>query len=264
MNTASPPNTVRRAAIIGGGLLAVLLIGWGAFAVVSLIASERTTAPVSVNGSVRHVIVGLDAGGMTLHGGAATSVTGTRTVERNFRAPTFSETLTGDTLTVKSRCPSFVNSLCSVNYDLNVPADVTVEAKSSGGSLNASDLTGDLTLSSSAGSVSVTGATGRLKLSSSAGSVKVNESRSTEINARSSAGSVKISLLAPPTNVDLSSSAGSTTLELPRTSAAYDVDASSSAGSSTVTVDTSTSSARKIRVRSWAGSVQVSYSAATG
>jgi Putative adhesin len=263
MNTASP-NPVRRAAIIGGGLLALLAIGWGVFTAVGLIAREKTSDPVSINGSVRHVIVDLDAGGMTLHGGAAPSVTGTRTVERNFRAPSFSETLTGDTLTVKSRCPSFVNSLCSVNYDLNVPAEVTVEAKSSGGSLTASDITGDLTLSSSAGSVSVTGGSGRLKLSSSAGSVKVSESRSTEINARSSAGSMKVSLLAPPTNVDLSSSAGSTTLEVPRTSDAYDVDASTSAGSSTVTVDTSTSSARKIRVRSSAGSVKVTYSAAAG
>ncbi len=263
MNTASF-NPVRRAAILGGALLAALGIGWGAFTVVGLIAREKTSAPVSVDGSVRHVIVDLDAGGMTLHGGVTTSVTGTRTVVRTFRGPTFSETLTGDTLTVKSRCPSFVNTFCSVSYDLNVPANVTVEAKSSGGSLTASDVAGDLTLSSSAGSVSVTGATGRLKLSSSAGGVKVSESRSTEINARSSAGSVKVSLLAPPTNVDLSSSAGSTTLELPRTSDSYDVDASTSAGSSTVTVDTSTSSARKIRVRSSAGNVRVTYSTAAG
>jgi Putative adhesin len=258
------PNPVRRAAIIGGGVLAVLIIGWGAFSVVGFIARQKTTAPISVNESVRHIIVDLDAGSMKLHGGTATSVTGTRTVERNFRAPTFSETLTGDTLTVKARCPAFANGYCSVNYDLNVPADVTVQATSSGGSLTSSDIAGDLTLSSSGGSVSVTGATGRLKLSSSAGSVKVSETRSTEINARSSAGSVKISLLAPPTNVDLSSSAGSATLELPRTPDAYDVDASSSAGSSTVTVDTATSSARKIRVRSSAGSVRVTYSAGAG
>jgi Putative adhesin len=263
MNTASP-NPVRRGAIIGGGLLAVIVIGWGAFSVVELIARQKTSAPISVNGSVRHIIVDLDAGGMTLHGGAATVVTGTRTVERSLRAPTFSETLTGDTLTVKSRCQSFVNGFCSVSYDLNVPAGVTVEATSSGGSLTASDIAGDLTLSSSAGSVSVTGATGRLMLSSSAGSVKVSETRSTEINARSSGGSVKVSLLAPPTNVDLSSSAGSATVELPRTSDAYDVDASSEAGSSTVDVDTATSSGRKIRVRSSAGSVKVSYSAAAG
>jgi Putative adhesin len=261
---ATSPNPVRRAAIIGGALFAVLFIGWGAFSVVEFIARQKTTAPVSVDGSVRHLIVDLDAGGMTLHGGATTIVTGTRRVERSLRAPTFSETLTGDTLTVKSRCQSFVNGFCSVHYDLIVPAGVTVEATSSGGSLTVSDIAGDLTLSSSAGSVSVTGATGRLKLLSSAGSVKVSETRSTEINARSSAGSVKISLLVPPTNVDLSSSAGSATLELPRTSDAYDVDASSSAGSSTVDVDTATSSARKIRVRSSAGSVKVIYGAAAG
>jgi DNA-binding NarL/FixJ family response regulator len=92
----------------------------------------------------------------------------------------------------------------------------------------------------------------------------VEQYYASELLAGDNAGSVKISLLAPPTNVDLSSSAGSTTLELPRTSDAYDVDASSTAGSSTVTVDTSTSSARKIRVRSSAGSVKVTYSAAAG
>jgi Putative adhesin len=257
------PNPVRRAAILGGSLLAVLIIGWGALSVVGLIARQKTSAPISINGSVRRIIVDLDAGGMTLHGGAATVVTGTRTVERSVRSPSFSETLTGETLPVKARCQSFMTGFCSVHYDLNVPADVTVEATSSGGSLTASDIAGDLTLDSSAGSVSVTGATGHLKLSSSAGSVKVSETRSTEINARSSGGSVKVSLLAPPTNVDLSSSAGSATLELPRTSDAYDVDASSTAGSSTVTVDTATSSARKIRVQSSAGSVMVNYRAAT-
>jgi Putative adhesin len=254
------PQPVRRAAIIGGSLLAVAFIGWGAFTVVGRIAREKTTSAVSVSGSVRHVIVDLDAGALTLHGGAASAVTGTRTVERNFSGPTFSETVAGDTLTVKSRCPSFLDSVCSVSYELTVPADVTVEAKSSGGSLTVADVAGDLTLNSSAGSVSVSGATGRLKLSSSAGDVRVSDTRSTEINARSSAGNVKVSLVAPPTNVDLSSSAGSATLELPRTPDAYAIDASTSAGSSTVDVDTSTSSARKVRVRSSAGDVKVTYS----
>jgi Putative adhesin len=263
MNNAAP-NPVRRAAIIGGSLIAATFIGFGVLSAVGLIAREKTTTSVSISGAVRHVVVDLDAGSLTLHGGSTSSVTGTREVERNFRAPTFSETLTGDTLTVKSRCSAFLNGFCSVSYDLNVPADVTVRATSSGGSLTVSDVAGDLTLNSSAGSVLVTGATGRLTLSSSAGKVKVSETRSTEINARSSAGDVRVSLLAPPTSVDVSSSAGSVSLEVPRTPDAYDVDASTSAGDRTVDVDTSKSSARKIRVRSSAGNVKVIYSAAAG
>jgi Putative adhesin len=253
-------NPFRRLVIIVGVVILLVAIAAGVSSAAAVITRKTTTDQVKIDGTIRRVVIDLDAGSISLTGTGESGATGTRKVEKSFRSPTFSEKLEGDTLNVKASCPTaFFSDLCSVSYELSVPADVIVEGRSSGGRIRTTGMTGDLDLKSSAGSVDVTGAKGRLILSSSAGGVTVKDSRSTDVKAHSSAGSVRVGLLDPATNVDANSSAGSVTVALPRSSDAYNVDASSSAGSETVDVDTSASSPRTIRAKSSAGSVTVTY-----
>jgi hypothetical protein len=253
-------NPFRRLVIIIGVAIMLVAIAGGVASAAAVISRKTTTDPVKIDGTIRRVVIDLDAGSISLTGTSESGMSGTRRMEKSFRSPTVSEKLDGDTLTVKATCPSSMFSdFCSVSYQLSVPADVIVEGQSSGGRITTVGIVGDLDLESSAGSVNVTGAKGRLLLSSSAGSVTVKDSRSTDVTAYSSAGSVKVSLLDPPNKVDAESSAGSVTIALPRGNDTYNVDATSSAGSAKVDVDTSASSPRTIRAESSAGSVSVTY-----
>ena len=256
----SPSSPVRRLAIGVGAVIMLATIATGTSTAIGLVAREKLTEPFTINGTVRHVVINMDAGSVVLRGTSADGVTGTRRIERSYRAPTYSEKLDGDTLTITASCPNvFLGNFCSVVYELAVPADVTVQAVSDGGNIISNAVTGDLDLSSSAGGIDVTGAKGRLQLSSSAGNVDVNNSRSPEVNAHSSAGDVRIELLDAPTKIEADSSAGSVAVIVPRTPGGYRVDASTSAGSESVEVDTSATSQRTISVESSAGNVDVLY-----
>jgi len=113
---------------------------------------------------------------------------------------------------------------------------------------------------SSAGGVKVTGLTGPLTLRTSAGSIRGENLRSTTVDAETSAGEVLLSFAEPPQDVRASTSAGSATVLVPDDGTSYAVDASTSAGSESVAVRTDPTSDRSIEVTSSAGSVRVGYS----
>ena len=264
---ADPPATGRRSgrlvAIVVAALISLAVLVWLAFSVVQVLAHETRRETFAIDGTVRHMVIDLDDGSVTLHGVDVESVTGTRRIEKGLHSPHFRETLVGDTLRITSGCSSWFSTWCEVSYDLYVPRGVTVDAHSSGGSVKASGLTGDLTLKSSAGGVSVDGSSGRLRLHSSAGSVKVTNASSRDIQASSSAGSVLLAFLVPPSSVTATSSAGSVRVALPNGPTLYRVDANSSAGGTDVAVNTSPTATRTIRAQSSAGSVHVVYGTAT-
>jgi hypothetical protein len=82
---------------------------------------------------------------------------------------------------------------------------------------------------------------------------------SSAVQAESSGGGVHLSFVQPPTNVDVTSSGGSVTVDLPDTGDFYRVDASASGGSVRNGVRTDPSSARVIHATSSGGGVRVDY-----
>jgi Putative adhesin len=145
---------------------------------------------------------------------------------------------------------------CRTDVTLRLPADVEVVAKSSAGGVTARGLTGDADIESSAGSIRVHDHTGALRAHSSAGGVEVSGLRTDDAEITSSAGGVTVTAVTPPRQLLVSSSAGGVTVTLPG-GEAYDLDASSSAGSTTVEVPTDPDSPYRVEVRSSAGGVTV-------
>jgi putative adhesin len=99
----------------------------------------------------------------------------------------------------------------SVKVDVETPANLTLDARSTDGNLTAAGLHGDLTIHSSDGSQELTGLSGNLKLHSSDGSLRVRNA-SGALEARSSDGNQDIA--GSFSSLQLHSSDGSITLEL--------------------------------------------------
>ena len=103
------------------------------------------------------------------------------------------------------------HSSSSVKVDVETPANLTLDARSSDGNLTAAGLHGDLTIHTSDGSQELTGLSGNLKLHSSDGHLRVQNASGT-LEARSSDGNQDIA--GSFTSLQLHTSDGSITLEL--------------------------------------------------
>jgi DUF4097 and DUF4098 domain-containing protein YvlB len=250
---------MRRPLLIAGSVLAVTTVGYGIFAAVSFMAHSRTRSAISMPGEITTIELDLSAGDVVLTGDNVDTVSGERIVDRGLRAPSFKEERVGTTLRLKASCPPLVGVNCNVRYELRVPASVKVTGSSDGGTIRTDGVTGSVDVSSSGGSVTIVGSVGEVHASSSGGSVKVLDSRSKTVEADSSGGSVRLSFLDPPTNVDASSSGGGVSIALPRDESGYNVDASSSGGSRRVDVRTDPDSPKLIKADSSGGNVTVEY-----
>jgi hypothetical protein len=215
--------------------VAVSVLSWG----VGRTETQQLTTETA-GGDVR---VEADCGSIALLEGAPGVVTTQAKIRSAWREPTVTSRLEGGQVRVTVDCPA-LSFGSSVSLVVQVPPGGAVEAHSSAGSVSATRLSSDLTLSSSAGSVTAT------------------EVSSARVSADSSAGAVSLTWAASadPTTVSATSSAGSVRVSVPDVAGvAWRVDADSSAGSTTVEVRTDPSSDRTITARSSAGSVSVGY-----
>ncbi len=232
----------RRVAVIGGLVVAVLLVGLAVQSLTGLMA-RRSEDVTSSFASVRAVDVSLGAGAIRVVGtdepvGSTATVRWRRTWD--WSRPTLSAVVVDGTLRLRSRCRAVLGT-CTVSATVLVPRGSAVTAHSSAGSVRASGVDGDV------------------RLDSSAGSVTGESLRSGSVRATSSAGSVRVSMATPAQRVQASSSAGSVDVTVPDDATAYRVDARTSAGSRRIDVRTDPASARLISVSSSAGSVRVAY-----
>lgn len=275
----APLRPARRWVLGVGVVLSLLLILYGVLVMINLLGrtTETTTATLP---ATRPLLTVSSSGGSIRVGGAdVTEVRVTTRLTYGLGKPTLIRTAGPDGVTLDVACPWW-SFQCSSSYDIVVPPgfevradssggsialrDLTgrVEAHSSGGSINGTDLGGGVRADSSGGSVRLERVGGPLDLHSSGGSVTGTDLRGAEATAESSGGSVRLSFATAPDRVGADSSGGSVVLELPRADGGYDVQASADGGSETVQVPTDPASARKITARSSGGSVSILLTAA--
>lgn len=269
---------MKRPLIVLGGLFTAAVVAYGCFALVELMAHERTRADVSFPAGITEIELDLGAGSVELIGGDTESISGTRIVDRGLRGPSFSEVrVDEDTLRLETDCPNFAALRCGVRYELTVPAGIRINGESSGGGIEvagtsglvtvassgggitATDTAGELVLRSSGGGITVERSSGRLTLDSSGGGISVLDTQTDYVNASSSGGGVTLSFAEPPGFVNASSSGGGVRVILPRIDEGYAVEADSSGGGVDVEVEVDTRSERTIKVRSSGGGVTVRY-----
>lgn len=244
--------------IVVGSVITVVALAFGTLQVIGALASSterRTTA----HEGVRRISIDNDSGSITLRRSPSPTVTVRTKITKGLAAPRHREEMEGDRLVLRAWCVEPISFVCSVSFDVDVPAGVDVDARAVGGGLRAEGVDANLRLRSSGGGVRVDGGAGRLDLDSSGGGVRVEGAAAADVRARSSGGDVRVGLTVEAVNVDVSSSGGGVTVEMPDTPAAYRVDARSSGGGTSIDVRTDPSSDRRITARSSGGGVTVRY-----
>jgi Putative adhesin len=155
--------------------LALALIGWTGFSLVSSVA--RGSYPFSYEFPVHsgQVAVNLSAGDITLHqapGGSTARLTGT--VQYGLFRPAFSAFRTSSGVNVNLDCSANINGNCGVSANLAVPARTGVTLWSNGGDIAASDFSSGMTLWADGGNVNVSDLTGSLHLDTGGGDLNAN------------------------------------------------------------------------------------------
>jgi DUF4097 and DUF4098 domain-containing protein YvlB len=250
----------RTAWLIGGSLFSIATLGWGTLNAVELLAHERTHSHLDVPASVRTVDLRGGDGSVRIDGTdgpAGVDVS----VSNGLQAASHSEQVEGDRLVIRSSCPAFLNTWCSVNYVIRVPRSVVVTAHSSNGSITVAGIDGDLDVSTADGGVRVDGGVGQLRLHTSNGSVRGTGLRSGTVDASTGDGSIHLTFVTAPSAVTARSSNGNVTIDLPNTTDAYRLDTGTSNGSVTAPIRTDPTSDHTISAHTSNGSITIQYAA---
>jgi hypothetical protein len=237
--------------------LSLALVGWGALTLASLLA--RATEHRSATYAGVHALdLELAFESAEIVGSStATSVTMTRSYTWSLSKPDISNTLDGSVLSIRSSCPLSVGLGCSGHVRLVVPKDAEVRVRNSDGALTLRDIDGAVDLATSDGSINASNLTGQVKLHSSDGSMTVTGLRSSNVDASTSDGAVRLSFDVAPSSVTGHSSDGSIQVVVPPDGTAYHVTATTSDGSRVISVPTDPSSAHRIALSTSDGAIRV-------
>ena len=165
----------RWVALAVGVPVALALIGWTGFSLVTTVA--RGSYPFSYAIPVRdgQVAVNIDAGDVTLQQalGGSTTARLTGTVQYGLIRPGISENTTPTGANIGMDCNG-INTDCGMSASLDVPAQTAVTLWSNGGNITASGFSNGMTLSAAGGNVNATNLAGNVQLDSGGGDLTAN------------------------------------------------------------------------------------------
>jgi hypothetical protein len=226
-----------------------------------------TPADVHVTGPVNSLQVDAGSGRVVVTTGSGDDVTVHRVVQYQSGTPHLDQKLTNGTLTFTNGC-----SRCRVDYDLTVPASVSVRARTDSGRINVTGVqaadaesdsgsvtvrhvSGAVSARSDSGSVTVQDAGGTLQAGTDSGSVHATELRSSTATASSDSGSIRLDFTSRPLNVRATNDSGSVLLAVP--GGPYNVDVRTDSGGKDIEVPIASAAPATLYLRTDSGSVKV-------
>jgi hypothetical protein len=250
---------VRALSLGVGALLTLVIVGFGAYIVASLLVSTTERDTATLTGPVTRLEAHV-RGSVTVRVGEEGEVRMSRRSTYGFLEPRVETTLdpaTG-TAVVRVTCRGLTVE-CENQVTLVVPPSTDLDLFSDHTTVE--DVEGSVRVSQNGGSVELRRVTGNVDVRVGGGAVDGEDLRGAEVRASAGAGSVVLSFAAPPTLVDVEAGAGHVGIQLPRDETAYRVDADAGAGEQRVAVSTDPESPHLIRARAGAGDVDISYRA---
>lgn len=253
-----PPRRTRLWSVVGG-VAAVALLAGMTYDIVGQIAHEEFVVTSVVTDPVTTLEVDQSADGdVHVVGADVAVVTITARVSQGLRRSGHAHRVIGDRLVVRASCPTIGSSWCSVDYVIEVPRNMAVVI-GGGGSVVVEGVAGRVSVESAEGSIQASGLGGPVLLRSTSGSVRATDLRSEVVDARSTNGSVSVSLDVAPTSVVARTINGSAEVLVPRTEDRYAVDVDAVNGSPSNEVVSDPSAPRRLTARSINGSARVAY-----
>jgi hypothetical protein len=173
-------------------------------------------------------------------------------------APTLSVQTEGGVTEVRGGCRPQLFSRCSIRVAVQLPRSLPVTVNGENGRIEASGLTGRLTLETSNGAIQTDGTVGRLDVQTTNGDVSVTDAASRIVRASTTNGSVELTFTDAPDTVDAGSTNGSITVRVPVSQVSYLITAQTANGEvNTDTVPSDRTARRSITAQTTNGSVTV-------
>ena len=164
----------RWVALAVGVPVALALIGWTGFSLVTTVARGSYPFSYAIPVQDGQVAVNINAGDVTLQealGSTTARLTGT--VQYGLIRPGISESITPTGANIGMNCDG-INSNCGMSASLDVPARTAVTLWSNGGNITASGFSSGVSLSAAGGDVNATNLAGNLQLDSGGGDLTAN------------------------------------------------------------------------------------------
>jgi Putative adhesin len=165
----------RWVALAVGVPVALALIGWTGFNLVTTVARGSYPFSYAIPVQDGHVAVNINAGDVTLQEapGASTTARLTGTVQYGLIRPGISESITPTGANIGMSCDG-INSNCGMSASLDVPARTAVTLWSNGGNVTASGFSSGMTVSAGGGNVTATNLAGNVQLDTGGGDLSAN------------------------------------------------------------------------------------------
>jgi Toastrack DUF4097 len=262
----------RWATLAIGVPIALVLIGWSAFSLVSGIG--RASFPVSATIPLQNgrLVASTGGGDITVHQGRVSDGTArlTGTVEYSLVRPKF--TVSGNGISLQCRLPT---GNCGLNATLDVPSHTAVDLTTSGGNMQVSGIQDNVTLDSSGGDAGISGIGGTadvqtgggnltasdlggvLTFGTSGGDVDGSGLFSRHVTTDSGGGDVTLVFTSVPDSVKVSSSGGDITIVVPPGSTSYAIKSNASGGDFSAQVPTNDAARHSIQVDSGGGDISI-------
>jgi hypothetical protein len=254
----APSRAVRRAWLIPGGILAIAVLGWGTYNVLSLLArSESTTTETFAAADVASLDLSNENGSITIDATGGDQITVVADVSNGWRSTDVSSRIVDDVLVVRGRCPVLGSPWCSVDYTVVIPADRTMSIDGSNGSVLIRGASGSVQVDTDNGSIDLEEVSGDVRASSDNGSITGRRLAAPAVTADTDNGRIELSFVDPPTSVSASTSNGRIDVVVPDSEVLYRVELRTANGSTDNTVRTDPASRNIIDLSTDNGSITV-------
>ncbi len=260
--TEGTPHVGRRVWRVVGATFAAVTLACGVLNAVTWLARQSETQTQTYRQPVSRIVLDLDTGDLTVTPSGDDTVTVQRHLRWTLAKPTIEETWDGGTLRIRVRCAQFqfaINSLCGVDYVLQVPKGVDVEAHSDTGDTTVRDVEGSLRLTTDTGDIDVSNTPGTLWVRTDTGDVRASGLASSEVDVATDTGDVVLRFTRPPSRVQVATDTGDVSVAVPRGDA-YRVQTSTDIGSKNIRILQDVTASRTIIARTDVGDVDLFYS----
>jgi hypothetical protein len=222
----------RRAALVIGVPVCLLLLLFTAFSLVAMFGQGSYPVRYTVSGAARSVSLAVPGGQLAVTGTTGGPATVTGTARYSLVRSTVSAHTAGGTARFGYACAVSVGE-CELDLTAAVPPGVGVTASTSGGDAAVTSTAGPVTVSTGGGNLTATGVSGPLSLTTSGGDITGRALAAGTVSATSGGGNIQLTFARVPREVHVSTSGGDITLVLPG-SARYRVTAHSDSGAAAV------------------------------
>lgn len=252
---------VRRVWLVGASVVAVPALGFGALQAASMVAHEERVEVVTVDAAaVASVAVDNGAGSVTLIGvDGRDDITVRARISEGLRATGHDVGTRDEVLHVRGSCPLIGSEWCSVDYTIEMPADMYASATGRGG-VSATDLDGGLRATSRTSRVELRRVGGDLTVDTDQGSIEADDLRTGRVDASTDQGSLRLTFATSPDEVRTEADQGSIDIVLPDDPGVYyATDLHSDQGSVNSSVRAKSDSDRSLTAEADQGSITIGY-----